>query len=204
MQVNVSCPCSIWGNAVTPPTPDSGDPESVEVGVQVHHGNVRHDHRHPLLQVGGQHRHARRQPVDLQRRTAGDGHVHERNGLRLAAGQLLHARVTIIPNTTYVAGYFAPDGHYADSTDYFYTPPSDRRPHPEQPAAARRLGERRTGRRNLRLGQRPVLLRRHAAPSRRAASRAATTGSTRSSRRPPAARAGHGVSGDRGHGFGDV
>ena len=32
--VNVSCPCSIWGTAVTPPTPDSGDSRSTELGVK--------------------------------------------------------------------------------------------------------------------------------------------------------------------------
>ena len=32
--VNVNCPCSIWGNPVTPQTIDSGDGSSVEVGVK--------------------------------------------------------------------------------------------------------------------------------------------------------------------------
>ena len=52
----------------------------------------RHGHRHPLLQGGRQHRHPRRQPVELERHAARLRDVHERNGLGLAAGQLLHAR----------------------------------------------------------------------------------------------------------------
>ena len=28
-----------------------------------------------------------------------------------------------LPNTTYIASYYAPAGHYADSAYYFYTPP---------------------------------------------------------------------------------
>ena len=32
--VNVSCPCSIWGTSVTPPTPDDGDTVGIEVGVK--------------------------------------------------------------------------------------------------------------------------------------------------------------------------
>ena len=89
--VNVSCPCSIWGSAVTPATPDSGDASSVEVGRQVHLRSVRHRHRRPLLQVRRQHRHAHRQPVERERHAARLGDVHGRNGLGLAAGQLLHA-----------------------------------------------------------------------------------------------------------------
>ena len=32
--VNVNCPCSLWGNSVTPTTPDDGDTTSVEVGLK--------------------------------------------------------------------------------------------------------------------------------------------------------------------------
>ncbi len=31
--------------------------------------------------------------------------------------------ISINPNTTYVASYFAPSGHYAQTEDYFYPPP---------------------------------------------------------------------------------
>ena len=32
--------------------------------------------------------------------------------------------VTILPGTTYVAGYFAPNGHYSTTPDYFYNAPA--------------------------------------------------------------------------------
>ena len=49
----------------------------------------------------------------LERDAAGTGHVHRRNRLRLAAGELLETRRRSRPNTTYIAGYFAPNGHYS-------------------------------------------------------------------------------------------
>ena len=63
-RVNVGCPCTIWGPNVTPEIVDQEDTSSVEVGVQLQVRPRRDDHRRPLLQVGGEHRHARRQPVD--------------------------------------------------------------------------------------------------------------------------------------------
>ena len=122
VKVNISCPCSIWGNAITPPTADSGDAHSVEVGMKFT-SEASGRNRGALLQVGRKHRHPHRQPVEHQRRTPGDGDVHQRNRLRLAAGQLLHARA-ITPDTTYIASYFDPSGHYAASPYYFYTPPA--------------------------------------------------------------------------------
>ena len=38
---------------------------------------------------------------------------------RLAAGELRHARSPSAPNTTYVASYYAPNGHYAVDLGYF-------------------------------------------------------------------------------------
>ena len=40
-----------------------------------------------------------------------------RDGLRLADGDLRRARSQVTPNTTYVASYFAPNGHYAATSE---------------------------------------------------------------------------------------
>ena len=69
--------------------------------------------RHPLLQGGRQHRHAHRQPVDRGRDAARAGDVHRRDGLRLADGRRSPPRWRITAGTTYVAAYFAPNGHYS-------------------------------------------------------------------------------------------
>ena len=120
--VNVNCPCSIWGANVTPTTTDSGDPGLDRGGRQVQVRRLRLYHRDPLLQSRRQHRDPYRQPVDCERPAAGQRHLHRRNGVRLAAGELLQP-VAINPNTTYVASYFAPNGHYSDDGAYFYTVP---------------------------------------------------------------------------------
>ena len=57
----------------------------------------RRDHRRPLLQGGGQHGHAHRQPVDGRRDAAGAGDVHRRDRLGLADGDVRHARSTSPP-----------------------------------------------------------------------------------------------------------
>ena len=57
--------------------------------------------------------------MELDRDVAGVGDVHERNLLRLAAGHLLQSRSSITANTTYVAGYLAPNGHYSDTPSGF-------------------------------------------------------------------------------------
>ena len=112
MTVNVSCPCSIWGTSIRPAHARLRRRERGRGRHQVHLRSVRHRQRRPLLQGGGQHRHAHRQPVDRKRHAARVGDLHRRNRLRLAAGQLLQARGDL-PNTTYVVSYFAPKGHYA-------------------------------------------------------------------------------------------
>ena len=60
-----------------------------------------------------EHRHARRQPVDARRHAARDGDLHRRDGVRLAAGRRSTRRSPITADTTYVASYHAPAGHYA-------------------------------------------------------------------------------------------
>jgi hypothetical protein len=122
VQVNVSCPCSIWGAAVTPPTPDSGDTHSTELGVKFT--------SETFGTVTG---------LRFYKSAANTGtHI---GSLWSASGQLLATAtftsetesgwqqvnfstpVDVFPNTTYVAAYFDPSGHYAASPYYFYTPP---------------------------------------------------------------------------------
>jgi hypothetical protein len=122
VQVNVSCPCSIWGTAVTPPTPDGGDPHSVEVGVKFTteaFGVITGVRFYKSSANTGTH----------------VGNLWSASGERLASATFtgetasgwqqvnLSTPIDVFPNTTYVVSYFDPSGHYAASQDYFYTPP---------------------------------------------------------------------------------
>jgi hypothetical protein len=122
VKVNISCPCSIWGNAITPPTPDSGDAHSVEVGVKFSSetfGVITGVRFYKSAANTGIH----------------FGSLWSATGERLAKAEFtgetasgwqqvnFSTPVDVFPNTTYVASYFAPAGHYADSPYYFYTPP---------------------------------------------------------------------------------
>ena len=121
----------------TPATADSGDDGSVEVGVK-----FRSD---VAGTING---------IRFYKATANTGtHV---GSLWTAAGTLLaqatfsgesasgwqqvtfSSPVAIQPNTTYVAAYFAPNGHYSATRVRAQPPARRRRRHPRQPAAARR------------------------------------------------------------------
>ena len=121
MTVNVGCPCSIWGPNVTPPVADSGDGNSIEVGVKF------------TSDVAGTVNGIRFYKASTNTGT----HI---GNLWTASGQLLASAtftnetasgwqqvnfaqpVPISPNTTYIASYFAPNGHYSESEQYFYPP----------------------------------------------------------------------------------
>jgi hypothetical protein len=122
VKVNIACPCSIWGSAITPPTPDSGDPLSVEVGVKFSSevaGAVTGVRFYKSAANTGVH----------------FGSLWSASGERLAKAEFTNetasgwqqvnfsSPVAIARNTTYIASYFDPSGHYADSPYYFYTPP---------------------------------------------------------------------------------
>src|SRR5258708_4188210 len=120
--VNVNCPCSIWGTNVTPANPDSADSASIEVGVKFKadvYGYVTGIRFYKASTNTGTH--------------IGD--------LWTTAGQLLASAtftgesasgwqqvnfsqpVALNKNTTYVASYFAPKGHYSADAAFFYTAP---------------------------------------------------------------------------------
>ena len=139
---NVSCPCSMWGNA-TPVTTDSGDTSATTVGVKF------------TSDVAGTISGIRFWKVSANTGTH-VGSLWSANGTLLASATFtgestsgwqqvsFSTPVAVNANTTYVAGYFAPKGHYVASTSYFYQPTAHRREHPRQPAAAR--GRRRSER----------------------------------------------------------
>ena len=120
--VNVNCPCSIWGTNVTPVTTDSGDAASIEVGVKFKADTDGY--------ITG---------IRFYKASTNTG-THIGN-LWTATGQLLASAtftsesasgwqqvnfsqpVPITKDTTYVASYFAPNGHYSDDGAYFYTVP---------------------------------------------------------------------------------
>jgi hypothetical protein len=120
--VSVDCPCSIWGTAATPAVTDSGDGASVELGVKFQTDT-------PGTVTG----------IRFYKAAANTGtHIGD---LWTASGQLLASAtftgetasgwqqvnfaqpVALTPNTTYIASYFAPNGHYSQDGAYFYTVP---------------------------------------------------------------------------------
>ena len=64
--------------------------------------------------------------MDRERTAARHGHFHQRDGLRLADRSTFAQPVTILPNTTYVAAYLAPNGHESGDDNYFYPAPRPR------------------------------------------------------------------------------
>jgi hypothetical protein len=123
ISVNVNCPCSLWAPNIAPAQADGGDGASVEVGVKFQSTEFG--------QITG---------VRFYKATTNTGtHI---GSLWTSTGQLLASAtftgesvsgwqsvtfsspVTILPNTTYVAGYFAPSGHYSAGSSYFYPAPA--------------------------------------------------------------------------------
>ena len=120
--VNVNCPCSIWGTNVTPATIDSGDPASIEVGVKFKtdtYGYITGIRFYKASTNTGTH----------------IGNLWTSTGQLLASATFTNESasgwqqvnfaqpVAVNPNTTYVASYFAPNGHYSEDGAYFYTVP---------------------------------------------------------------------------------
>jgi hypothetical protein len=122
MTVTVACPCSIWGANVTPVSVDGGDGSPVEVGVKFTSDTSGY--------IAG---------IRFYKSTANTGaHVGTlwtADGAQLAQATftnesasgwqtvLFSSPVPITAGATYVAGYFAPNGHDSADQYYFYSPP---------------------------------------------------------------------------------
>ncbi len=137
--VNVACPCSIWGAGVTPPTPDSGDGSSTEVGVKFTtevFGSVTGIRFYKAATNTGTH----------------IGSLWTASGTLLAQATFtsetasgwqqvnFSSPVAISPNTTYVAAYLAPKGHYSADVRILLHASADGRQRAQQPTAARGAG----------------------------------------------------------------
>jgi len=123
IDVDVSCPCSIWGNSISPAQADSGDPSSVELGVKFRsdiYGAITGVRYFKSAANTGTH----------------VGSLWTTDGTRLAQATFasetasgwqqvtFDSPVQIEPDTTYIASYFAPNGHYAATKDFMWPGPS--------------------------------------------------------------------------------
>ncbi|WP_265980006.1 N,N-dimethylformamidase beta subunit family domain-containing protein, partial [Arthrobacter sp. MI7-26] len=121
--VNIPCPCSVYGTNALPAGVDSGDPNSVEVGVKFTSdaaGTINAIRFYKSTRNTGTH----------------VGNLWTSAGQLLATGNFSGETATgwqtltfahpvaVAANTTYVASYFAPVGHYSQEEDYFYPHPS--------------------------------------------------------------------------------
>jgi hypothetical protein len=121
--VTINCPCSIWGNSFTPLNTDAGDPGSIEVGFQFKsdsNGFINGIRFYKASTNTGTH----------------VGSLWTSTGTLLAQATFTNesasgwqtvnflSPVAVTAGTTYVAGYFAPTGHYSSTPGYFYPPPS--------------------------------------------------------------------------------
>ena len=126
--VNITCPCTFWGPSTSPSTvpfgeTDSGDSEAIEVGVQFT-GTVDSD-------VTG---------ISFYKASANTGtHIGSlwtSSGTLLAQGTFTNetasgwqtltfsSPVLMQAGQTYVAGYYAPNGNYAATDNWFYPAPA--------------------------------------------------------------------------------
>jgi Domain of unknown function (DUF4082)/Fibronectin type III domain len=125
VNVNVSCPCSIWGSghAVPAAEADLGDPTPIEVGVKFksdRFGTISGIRFYKGAGNTGTH----------------VGSLWTTDGQRLAAATFTNETATgwqsvtfpnpveVQPDTTYIASYHAPNGHYAGTPFYFYRAPA--------------------------------------------------------------------------------
>jgi hypothetical protein len=125
LTINVSCSCSIWGTTTAPPSLDidSADPSPVELGVKFTsdaYGTISGLRFYKAAANTGTH----------------VGSLWNANGDRLAQATFtgestsgwqtvtFASPVEVLPNTTYIASYYAPNGHYAATSSYFYRSPA--------------------------------------------------------------------------------
>jgi hypothetical protein len=121
--VSIACPCSVWGSAVTPAAADAGDPSGAELGVKFtteQYGSVSGVRFYKSAANTGTH----------------VGNLWRADGTPLAQATFtgesasgwqtatFSTAVSVLPNTTYVASYYAPNGHFAATSEYFYPDPA--------------------------------------------------------------------------------
>ncbi|MDQ4504345.1 DUF4082 domain-containing protein [Sinomonas sp. ASV322] len=121
--VSVTCPCSIFGTNTKPAVADAGDTNSVEVGAQFYSdvaGTITGLRFYKASTNTGTH----------------IGNLWTASGTNLASvtftGETgsgwqtatFSQPVTITAGTKYVISYFAPKGHYTQTSAYFYNNPS--------------------------------------------------------------------------------
>lgn len=113
-----TCPCSIWNSSSSPKLPDSGDGNSVEVGVKFtadSDGSVTGIRFYKSTANTGTH----------------IGHLWTSTGTLLGTATFtsesgsgwqqvnFSSPIPVTANTTYVASYLAPKGHYSADAEYF-------------------------------------------------------------------------------------
>ncbi|HEV7750722.1 MAG TPA: DUF4082 domain-containing protein [Baekduia sp.] len=121
--VAVTCPCSVWGTAFTPTDAVANDPTPVEVGVKFKsdtYGAITGVRFYKLTGNTGTH----------------TGSLWSSSGTRLATATFsgesatgwqtvtFPTPVTVTPGQTYVASYYAPNGNYAATANYFWKAPA--------------------------------------------------------------------------------
>jgi hypothetical protein len=119
-----ACPCTTWTSSTVPAKIDSGDANSIEVGVKFHAdyaGYITGIRFYKSAANTGTH----------------IGHLWSSTGALLGSAiftnetssgwqQVNFANpIGVTANATYTASYFAPAGHYSASTNYFATTPVD-------------------------------------------------------------------------------
>jgi hypothetical protein len=113
-----TCPCSIWSDTATPANPNEADSSAVELGVK-----LRSDSAGSITGI--------RFYKSSQNTGAHVGRLWSASGQLLASATFANetssgwqrasfaSPVAIAANTTYVASYGAPNGHYADDAGFF-------------------------------------------------------------------------------------
>ncbi|WP_460993445.1 DUF4082 domain-containing protein [Sinomonas soli] len=119
----ISCPCSLVGMNLKPKVADAGDPNGLEVGAQFYSdvdGTVTGVRFYKATTNTGTH----------------IGNIWSTTGTNLASATFTNESgsgwqtvtfskpLSITAGTRYIVSYYAPKGHYAEDTGYFYPNPS--------------------------------------------------------------------------------
>lgn len=122
--VSVTCPCSLWGEQMTPALEDSGDAADYELGVRMRSDvaatvtGVRFFKS--TLNTGP---HSGRLWRSTDRQQLGEVTFTGESATGWQTAQF-GTPIPIEANTTYVISYSAPNGHYSATRSYFYPPPA--------------------------------------------------------------------------------